>query len=382
MNKFLLWFSRIFVGILFIISGLIKANDAIGFSYKLDEYFTVFGTEWATPFSLFLSIFICVFEVVCGVAILIGAKSRLNAWALLLMIVFFTFLTFYSAWFNKVTDCGCFGDAIKLTPWQSFTKDVILLVFILIIFIGRKQITSLLSVKADWAVISIVTILVTWFSVYCYLHLPVKDFRPYAIGKNLLKQMEIPEGALQDKYETILKYKNLKTGEVTDFTQDAYMKAKIWEDTLTWKWDTTLTKLVQKGYKPPIHDFKIMSQDGSTDYTNDILNNQNYNFLLVCYDITKANTLCQPKINELVANLQKKGIDFYGLSASSYNIVDAFRHEHQNMFDYYVTDETQLKTMIRSNPGLVLLKGGTVINMWHCNDIPTFEELNTNYFSK
>lgn len=380
--KFLTWFSRIFVGVLFIISGLIKANDPIGFSIKLDEYFTVFGMEFLKPMSVFLSMFICVFEVACGVATLTGSKIRQTSWALLLMIVFFTFLTFYSAYFNKVTDCGCFGDALKLTPWQSFNKDLILLVFILIIFIRRDKITSMLSPKGDWIAIGLAFGLSTWFTVYCYNHLPIKDFRPYAVGKNLIKQMEVPPGAQQDVFETKLVYKNLKSGDKKEFSQEEYMKLKIWEDTLTWAWDTTLSKLIVEGYKPPIHDFKIMSIDGSTDVTMDVLNNPEYNFLLVAYNITKANTAAQPKINELANAVQKKGINFIGLTASPYSLVDPFRHENQNMFDYYTVDETALKTMIRSNPGLILLKGGTVIDMWHYNDIPSFEEVSKKYLNK
>lgn len=382
MMKVLIWFSRIVVGVLFIISGLIKANDPIGFGIKLNEYWTVFGLEFLQPVSVGLAMFICVFEVVCGVLTITGTKPKLTSWLLLLMILFFTFLTFYSAYFNKVTDCGCFGDAIKLTPWQSFTKDIILLIFILPIFFGQKHIRSFFSKKGDLIVIILATVLSTWFTVYCYRHLPVKDFRPYAIGKNLLKQMEVPAGAPVDVYATVLKYKNLKTGTVQEFTQDQFMKQKIWEDTLTWAWDTTITKKIVEGFKPPIHDFKIMSNDGSTDYTNDILTNKNYVFLLISYNISKANTSSQPRINELANAVQKKGIEFYGLTASSYNITDAFRHEHENMFEYYSCDETALKTMIRSNPGLILIKDGTVINMWHHYDIPTFEEFQKQYLNK
>jgi uncharacterized membrane protein YphA (DoxX/SURF4 family)/peroxiredoxin len=380
--NFITWICRILVGVLFIISGLIKANDAIGFSYKLNEYFEVFGMPWLQPISVGLSMFICVFEVACGVAAITGFKPKLNAWLLLSMIVFFTFLTFYSAYFNKVTDCGCFGDAIKLKPWESFTKDVVLLVLILPIFLMRNKIKSLLPEKANFSFVTMCTALTTFFTIYCFMHLPVKDFRPYAIGKNLTKQMEVPAGAPVDVYETILKYKNLKTGEVKDFTQDQYMKAKLWEDTLTWAWDTTLTKLISKGFAPPIHDFKIQSQDGTTEYTNDILTTKGYTFLVVSYDITKTNATVQPTINTLAAGLQKANIPIYGISASPNIAVDNFRHEHQIMYDYYSCDETALKTMIRSNPGIVLLNEGTVVNMWHANDVPSIEDITKTYLTK
>lgn len=369
--------SRIFVGVLFIISGMIKANDPIGFGIKLQEYFTVFGTEWLNAIAVPLAIFICVFEVVLGVMTLTGSKMKFVSWSLLLMIVFFTFLTFYSAYFNKVTDCGCFGDAVKLTPWQSFFKDVILLAFILIIFINRKRITSSLSPTGDWIVITLSTILVTWFSIHCVRHLPVIDFRPYAIGKNLPEQMVIPEGAPQDQFQTFLYYKNMKTGEVKEFTMDNYP----WQDTLTWTWDTTITKLVKAGYHPPIHDFKIAGIEDGTDITNDILSNPDYNFLVVSYDITKAEEDVQDDLNKIAEECAKRNINIIGLTASTYKIVDDFRHEHNIMYEFYNTDETALKTMIRSNPGLMLLKKGTVIDMWHHNDIPTVEELSKKYLN-
>lgn len=369
--------SRILVGVLFIISGMIKANDPVGFSIKLQEYFNVFGTPWMNDIALPLAVFICVFEVVLGVATLTGSKMKPVAWSLLLMIIFFTFLTFYSAWFNKVTDCGCFGDAVKLTPWESFYKDLILLFFILIIFIQRKKITSSLSPGGDWTVLTLSTVLVTWFSVHCIKHLPVIDFRPYAIGKNIPEQMTVPEGSAVDEFQTFLYYKNVKTGEVKEFTVDNYP----WQDSLTWKWDTTITKLVKEGVHPPIHDFKITSLDGSTDVTEDILNNPEYNFLLITYDITSAEKDVQPDLNRFSDECAKRNINFIALTSSPYKVVDDFRHEYNIMYEFYNTDETALKTMIRSNPGLILLKKGTVIDMWHHNDIPDFGEFKQKYLN-
>ena len=163
--KYIVTICRILVGVLFIISGLIKANDPIGFSYKLQEYFEVFGMEFFVPFALTLSVLITVFEIVCGIATLIGSTMKLFSWLLLLMIIFFTFLTFYSAYFNKVTDCGCFGDALHLTPWQSFTKDIVLLVWILPIFLWRNKIQPLFSSKLDNGLIIASTIISFWFNI-------------------------------------------------------------------------------------------------------------------------------------------------------------------------------------------------------------------------
>jgi uncharacterized membrane protein YphA (DoxX/SURF4 family) len=386
--KIITGISRILVGILFIISGLIKANDPLGFAYKLQEYFEVFGTEFLKPIALGLAIFICAFEVLCGVAVLTGSKMKPVSWALLLMIVFFTFLTFYSAYFNKVSDCGCFGDALKgvfgrsLTPWESFTKDIILFILIIPIFIRRNKIESFFSDKADTIIVSSSLFAVTAFSLYCYWHLPVKDFRPYAIGKSIPEQMKMPAGAKGDEYESVLVYKNKKTGESKEFSMAEYTKATyLWEDTLTWAWEATNNKLVKTGYHPPISDFSINNVEGE-DLTQKIITNPEYNFLLIAYDIKETNRNVHPKINEFVQRCAKDSIQFIGLSGSSPNDVNNFRHDVNALYDYYITDGTVLKTMIRSNPGLMLMKNGVVIANWHHHDFPTYDEVTKNYFKK
>jgi len=194
--KYLVGISRIIVGILFIISGLIKLNDPMGFSFKLEEYFSagVLDLPFFEPYALAISIIVVIFEVLLGVMLLVGFKPKSTVWSLLLMIVFFTFLTFYSAYFNKVTDCGCFGDAIKLTPWESFTKDVILLVLIIILFIGRKHITSILGPSIKRILVAVALLLSAWYAYHVLNHLPVIDFRPYKIGANIEEGRAFPMG--------------------------------------------------------------------------------------------------------------------------------------------------------------------------------------------
>jgi uncharacterized membrane protein YphA (DoxX/SURF4 family) len=184
--KYLVGVIRIFVGILFIISGFIKLNDPVGFSFKLEEYFSqgVLDLPFLTPYALAISILVVVVEVMVGVMLILGYKRKITIWTLLAMIVFFTFLTFYSAYFNKVTDCGCFGDAIKLTPWESFTKDVVLLILILIIYVGRKYITPLVKPHTIKAALMVSLLACIGYVYYVLNHLPVIDFRPYEIGKN------------------------------------------------------------------------------------------------------------------------------------------------------------------------------------------------------
>jgi uncharacterized membrane protein YphA (DoxX/SURF4 family) len=372
--KYLVNICRLLVGVLFIISGLIKANDPLGFSYKLEEYFTVFGLDFFKPFALALSVVITVFEIVCGVAVLIGSRMRLFAWLLMLMIVFFTFLTFYSAYFNKVTDCGCFGDALHLTPWQSFTKDVVLFVLILPIFLWRNKVQSIVSMKMDNIMMLAATALSLWFNIACINHLPVIDFRPYKIGTDIVKDMAIPEGAPVDEYETKLVYLNKKTGEKKEFTTAEYTKASyLWEDTLTWAWDTTLTKLIKEGFKPKINDFDITDDDGNK-ITDAVLKKAGYTLLIVNYNVSKSDKSHQAEINELVAECDKNKIPVVGLTASV-SEKEAYRHVVQAAYPYYTTDETALKTMVRSNPGLVLMKDGVVKNMWHHNDVPDYNSM-------
>lgn len=372
--KFVVAFSRIFVGVLFIISGFIKANDPLGFSYKLDEYFLVFHTPWMSAVSLPLAILISAAEIGLGFATLIGARMRFVAWSLLGLIVFFTFLTFYSAWFNVVKDCGCFGDALHLEPWQSFGKDIILLVFILVLFFYRNKITPLINPKSAWLASIVSFIISAGFSLYCYMHLPVVDFRPYAIGKNILKGMEIPEGAPRDEYQTILYYE--KDGVVKEFTSQNYP----WQDS-TWKWKDTKNVLVKKGYVPPIHDFSLNDASGS-DYKEELLADTNYSFMLVSYDLNTASKSVQPEINKLAQDCEKNGIKFFAVTATVPEETEKFRHEYQTMYDFYFCDATALKTIIRSNPGLVLLKKGTVVDMWHYNDIPDFKDFKNKYLKK
>ena len=414
--KLLTYISRVLVGSLFIVSGIIKANDPLGFSYKMEEYFSsnVLNIPFLEPYSLPISVLICIAEVVLGIAVLFGSKARLTGWLLLLMILFFTFLTFYSAYFNKVTDCGCFGDALKLTPWQSFSKDIVLFVFVLILFFRAKEIhrntpredliilpVSLLAIgffsfgvihwsfplifaalvffilamvkrslthpQIDWILAIIAFSITTCFSFYCINHLPVKDFRPYAIGKSIIEGRKPPPGAKPFIYENTFIYKNSVSGEEKEFNDKNYP----WKDS-TWVFVSRDTKMIQKGDEAPIHDFNLLSPDGN-DYTEDILN-EPVMFLLISYDIKNSNEKVQPLINKFVDQVNKAGYYFYGVTASSYNEVEDFRHKHQSMFDYYSADATMLKTMIRSNPGLILLKKGVVKGLWHYSDFPEFEE--------
>ncbi|MFN4123020.1 MAG: BT_3928 family protein [Flavobacteriales bacterium] len=374
MFKIIVQLSRILVGVLFIISGLIKSNDTLGFSYKLEEYYEVFGMEFLAPTALLQAMLICIVEVMLGVTLLLGYWKRLTLWLLMLMIVFFTFLTFYSAYFNKVTDCGCFGDAIKLTPWGSFTKDVVLLFFISILFLGQRFIQPIFSESVNKIIVGIALLLNIIFPVYTYNYLPVIDFRPYAPGKNIMEGMSIPADAPRGKYHVTLIYRNLQSGALKEFETDD----PEWQDDTKWEWVETKSVEIEAPYVPPIKDFVISNTDGF-EYTEDILNDENYYFFLVSYDLQKAKTGKQSKINAFAEAALRDGFNFYGLTSASAAAIDEFRHNVQATYDYYIMDGTTLKTMIRSNPGLMLIKKGTVIDMWHYNSFPDYEMVKNKY---
>lgn len=419
--KYLLNIARIIVGNLFIFSGIVKVNDPLGFSYKLEEYFIEFGMNWEWLHELLvpLAATLCIVEIVLGVAVLVGYRMKQVSWILLLMIVFFTFLTGASAIFEIVRSCGCFGDAIPLTPWESFYKDLILLVLIGLIFYKRKSIEpwqsskSLLLVfvistgimialgmmlswnmevevlafiwlavlikfslkKAEYAAVFAVLfslIYGLYISVAAIEHLPFKDFRPYAVGKNLPEQMTLPADAKSPVYENTLIYKNKNTGEVKELTDQEYTASKIWEDK-NWEWQETQSELIEEGDVAPITDLSIIGHDG-VDYT-DIILSEDQVLLIIAYDLAAAGTEHWGEINELVKSARSKGIKVIGLSAAGEEQKNNYIEKHQLIFDFYITDGIVLKTIVRSNPGLVMLKQGTVTGKWHENDVPSVDKL-------
>lgn len=359
--KYLVHFSRVFVGVLFIISGLIKLNDPIGFSYKLDEYFSaaVFNIPFLVPFTLALALFVVILEVVLGVMLLVGYKPKFTVWSLLLLVVFFTFLTFYSAYFNVVKDCGCFGDALKLTPWQSFTKDIVLLVFILFLFFGYKYITPLISSKFALIVSVLSLVASCYLGYYVINHLPIIDFRPYAVGKNIQKGMEFPAGAQKSEYEMIFIYK--VNGANKEFGEKDLMNIPAGATFVERK-----DKVIKEGYVPPIHDFTLELND--TDYTSEILAEPKVIFI-VLYDLLKADKEGLEKLAPFYDQATAKGYKVIGLSASDKNSFENFKKEYNLKFDFYFCDATTLKTIERSNPSIVLLNSGTIMQKVHFNDI-------------
>ena len=358
--KYLVGVVRIFVGILFIISGFIKLNDPVGFSFKLEEYFSqgVLDLPFLTPFTLVISILVVIVEVMVGVMLILGYKRKLTVWTLLAMIIFFTFLTFYSAYFNKVTDCGCFGDAIKLTPWESFTKDVVLLVLILIIYVGRKYITPLVNSKTLMSILYVSFIACVGYVYYVLNHLPVIDFRPYEIGKNIEEGMNTPADAPKAVFEYKWKF-NVNGNEEIYVTNGDY-------PTVDGEFIDVETEEIQAGYEPPVHDFTI-EQNGE-DFAAALLQEPKL-VMVIAYDLRKSNLEVFKEIKAVTDNALKAGYKVIGMSASGPDQTDALKKENNLAFDFYFTDETTLKTIVRSNPGVLVLEKGTIVQKLHYNDL-------------
>jgi len=440
--RYLLLICRILVGSTFIVSGLVKANDPLGFSYKLQEYFaeSALNMPWLEPWALALAVLACVGEVVLGFAVLVGGRMRLATWSLLLLTLFFGWLTAYTATCDPadtytvmvdgapqergvtcVTDCGCFGDAMKgsigrsLTPWESFTKDVILLVLVLPVFlvslrrpgiafnsdaddrvllpggllgvavwswvfgsffylgfslvglVGYLLVKRLAQgVRAEWATAAWITILGGVFTWWCHAHLPWIDYRPYAVGKSISEQKTMGRPPEQVIYMT---YRNQATGESKEFdTRGAYP----WNDS-TWVYVDRRVEVLTAGVESPVQDFALADADGN-DITADVLGDANPVLLVMVYNVEKASTGCIPAINELSQAAFKAGWYVLGVSASTYDRIEDFRHAHQTAFDFVQCDEKTIKTVIRSNPGIVLLQEGAVRGQWSCADVPGLEE--------
>ena len=361
---------RIIVGIVFIYSGFVKGIDPLGSDYKFTDYFNAFGMGWMNVTTLFFSFALSLAEFLIGIALLFNLWVSRMAWGSLLFMAFFTPLTLVLALTNPVSDCGCFGDAMILTNWQTFWKNIILLLLAIMIFVYRKEYKSSLPLMGQFSFLTLAGAGMLCLSIYCYRHLPVLDFRPYAVGKNITEGMRLPEGAEPDQYEVTLKYKNKQTGEIRSFTEENYP----WQDTLNWEYESSSERLVKKGYITPIHDL-VIEHPTLGNITEEILEDDNHTILAVAYNLNQSDTQYQPAINRLAEYAQEKGIRFYGLTSSSERDIEAYKKRNHVPYEFCTADEIQLKTMIRSNPGVIILREGTILDKWAGKDVLEVKEL-------
>ncbi len=365
--------ARILLGVVFIFSGFVKGVDPWGSTYKFIDYFNAFGLSFLAPTAFTLAIVQNAVEFIIGVALILGLRMKEAAWGVLLFMGFYTVLTFILALTNPVTDCGCFGDALILTNWQTFYKNVVLLALALIVFAYRKKYVPIYGPIAEWVWVAVFAIVFVELSVYCYRHLPILDFRPYSIGSDIPQGMEVPEGKPADEYHsTVILEKN---GVTREFPVNDYP----WDDS-TWVYKDTKTVLVKKGYEPPIHDFSITTVDGN-DITDEVLSDESYTFLLVAHRLDKSNKAALDKAVEIAEFCNSNGYRFYCLTSSPQSEIERLKTSMGLKYEFCFTDEITLKTIVRANPGLALLHKGTVVNKWHYNDMPDPASLTPNLLS-
>ncbi|KAA2242475.1 DoxX family membrane protein [Chitinophaga agrisoli] len=361
--KIILNLFRVLVGVLFIFSGLIKANDPLGLSYKMDEFFDVLHLAFLSPYSLVLSVTMNVFEIIAGVAVLLGYRMRLFSFLLLLLILFFTFLTGFALYSGKIKECGCFGDCIKLSAEGTFYKDVALLVMILVIFFYRDRIQPLFRKGASNMIMIGSLVFALGIQWYTLSHLPFVDCLAYKVGNNIPEKMKLPPGATPDVYETKMIYE--KDGKQKDFTMDNYP----WQDS-TWKFVDRVDKLVKKGNaEPAIKDFTLTDLDGGNQ-TQSILEETKPVYLFLVLNTATAGEGWDQQMQALQQKIHNGEAYIYGVTASSKEAVAAFSAQHGLHFPFMQMDATAIKTAGRSNPCLILLEKGTIKGKWHYNDIP------------
>jgi len=360
---------RFLLAALFIFSGFVKAVDPLGSFYKIQDYLTAFGMiSWfPTYLPLFFAIILSSAEFCVGVFLFFGVRRKIASTLALLLMSVMTPLTLYLALANPVSDCGCFGDAWVLTNWQTFGKNIVLLVAAIAVFRDRKLMFRFVTLKIEWMVSLYTLLFVFALSFYCLEYLPVLDFRPYKIGTNIKAGMEIPEGAKPSVFES--RFVLEKDGKQQEFTLDNYPDS-------TWTFVETRTVLKEKGYEPPIHDFSMISPDTGEDITESVLSDKGYAFLLVAHRIEEADDSNIDLINEIYDYSVEHGYGFYALTSSPDEEIEVWRERTGAEYPFCQMDDITLKTIIRSNPGLLLIKGGTILNKWSDNQLPDEYVLN------
>jgi hypothetical protein len=350
--------SRIIIGLVFIFSGIVKGIDPLGSAYKFHDYFHAFNLGFLNSLSLVLAIVMCTAEFISGFAVLTGVRQKTGILGVLLLLIIFTPITFILALTNPVSDCGCFGDAIHLSNWQTFGKNIFLLLLLVVLLKERNQIKNIFSKMTEWAVIFTVIALFVVFSLANLRYLPVIDFLPYKTGVKIADKMVVPEGSPVDAYMTTFIYE--KDGTKKEFNLNNYPA-----DDSSWKFVEQKSVMIKKGYKPPIHDLIITSSAG-VDLTQQILNFHGYSVLMISKKLNEAG---KRQFNDgiyLGRYCITHGLNFYILTSSGKDEVKSY----ENGLTFCSSDETTLKTMIRANPGYVLLKDGIILGKWSWANVP------------
>jgi uncharacterized membrane protein YphA (DoxX/SURF4 family) len=354
--------GRILTGLIFIFSGFVKGIDPMGTAFKIGDYLAAFRMGFLDDLALPISIILCLVEFVTGMMLVTGSLVKLASWMAALFMAAFTPLTLILAIFNPVSDCGCFGDAIIMTNWQTFFKNIVITLLVVFIFIRKNDNTAALSVKAGMNATLAFIFLFLLFMRYNLAYLPVIDFRPYSIGTNIPDAMSIPADAEPDKYD--IKFIYEKDGVQKEFTLNDYPA-----DDTTWKFIDQKSVLVSRGYIPPIHDFTLVNEQG-IDMTDQVTGYPGYTMLMIARRLEESDKDGLIMGYDLGLALQQQGIMFNILTATLPGEAGALL----TGFDALFADEITLKTVIRSNPGFVLLHNGTIMAKWSYHNLPAKEK--------
>jgi len=354
--------GRILFGVVFIFSGFVKAIDPLGSTYKIEDYLRSFGgffdsmADYAFPLAIALS----TIELLIGLSFIFKVHLKLTTLLALIFMSVMTPLTLYIAIKNPVTDCGCFGDALLISNWATFFKNIVLISIIILMQVYHTKFRPFLSPKVQHAGAIVFIVIGVMLSVYSYRHLPMIDFLPYKIGVNIPKGMVIPENAPSDVYKTTFIYE--KDGLQKEFTLENYPKGDS-----SWVFVDQKTEIISKGYKAPIHDFSIMNAQFD-DITQLVLNSPGNTYLFIMYDLSDTSIKGAQKAELIYQKLLKSGAKIYALTGSSDADIQKFKDKTDVTFPFWKTDPTTLKTIIRANPGLVKLNKGTITGKWNWRD--------------
>ena len=354
---------RFVLAVVFIFSGFVKAIDPLGTQYKIQDYLDAFGWTDVFPESIpfIAAALLGMLEFCLGVYLFFGIRRIIAPRAVVAVMAIMTPLTFWLALDNPVSDCGCFGDAVVLTNWETFGKNVVLLVMSLVVLKWRKRIFPLATTRFDWLIALYGFLYIFCMTIYCYRHLPIFDFRPYYVGADIRQGMEIPEGKEPTEFET--RFVLQKDGVEKEFTLEDYPDS-------TWTFVDSRTVVKKKGYEPPIHDFSMIRYEDGEDITEQVLADERYTFLLVAHQLEQASDSRIDLINELYDYCLEYGYAFYCLTSSSDEDILKWQEDTGAEYPFCLMDNITLKTMVRSNPGLILLKKGVVIHKWNVVDFP------------
>lgn len=386
-EQVLLNVCRYFGGILFIFSGFVKADDPLGSKYKFIDYFEAWGIDDIfAPTALILGIILSTIELLVGIALLFKIFPKWSSLGALLFMIIFTPITFYLAMQQNISgkelvhDCGCFGDALVLTNWQTFVKNLVILVPVVIMFIFRKKYSELTTNKKSFCLLGIFTVIILGISIYALRHLPPIDFRPYKIGTTLVCENCGAEiNRANEKVYQYADFKNLQTGEHKEFDiVNNYPDYNVWEYNPDVPVREVREKIeTEKVDTASINTYEVESMmflNGSNDATCDVITDTSYVLLAIHYDINQSNPKHQANIDSVYAWAQSKGYAFYGITSSLEDAIQSYQNLTKSTYQFLSADDILLKTIVRSNPGLVLMKNGKILNKWHHNDIPTKAE--------